>query len=68
MRKPATLLTISAAIGLSACTADFYREAGASIDEGGFGNPTMNNQLVHTESGIKSSTCRGNSRRRCRPP
>lgn len=48
MRKPATLLTISAAIGLSACTADFYREAGASIDEGGFGNPTMNNQLVHT--------------------
>lgn len=48
MRKPITLLSLSAVIGLSACSADYYREAGASLDEGGFGNPTMNNHLVHT--------------------
>lgn len=32
---------------LSACT-NFDREAGVSIDEGGFGNPTMHNMLVQT--------------------
>ena len=48
MRKPIAFLTLSAIMGLSACDADFYREAGASLDEGGFGNPTLNNQLVHT--------------------
>nr|WP_243144931.1 OmpA family protein [Litoreibacter roseus] len=35
-------------MGLAACTdtGKFYTEAGAEIDEGGFGNPTMNNMLV----------------------
>ncbi len=35
-------------IGLSACGGDFYREAGATVDEGGFGNPTMTNSLIST--------------------
>lgn len=43
-----TLPLIAAAmIGIAACDqTDFNREAGASIDEGGFGNSTMNNTLV----------------------
>lgn len=35
-------------IGLAACSSDFYREAGARVDEGGFGNPTMTNTLIST--------------------
>ncbi len=41
----------AAGLGLSACTdpsSSYNREAGAVIDEGGFGNPTMTNHLVHT--------------------
>lgn len=34
--------------GLSACGPSFDKEAGIEIDEGGFGNPTMNNHLVQT--------------------
>jgi peptidoglycan-associated lipoprotein len=43
-----------ALIGLSACTASdptyssFFREAGAPVDDGGFGNATMNNTLVQS--------------------
>ncbi|SFR57560.1 OmpA family protein [Litoreibacter janthinus] len=36
-------------VGLSACSAprdSFEREAGAELDEGGFGNPTMTNTLI----------------------
>nr|WP_235962513.1 OmpA family protein [Jannaschia marina] len=41
------MLTGLAAGGLTACTgARFNREAGAGIDEGGFGDPTMRNMLV----------------------
>lgn len=43
---------LSASLALAACgpgqVFDGNREAGAQIDEGGFGNPTMNNQLYHT--------------------
>jgi outer membrane protein OmpA-like peptidoglycan-associated protein len=35
-----------ASVALAACTSDFYREAGASVDEGAFGNPTMTNTLI----------------------
>lgn len=39
----------SAAVGLSACAGpDAVQEAGLSLDEGNFGNPTMHNQLVQT--------------------
>jgi len=41
-------LTLAAALMLAGCTADFYREAGAEVDEGGFGNPNMNNTLLMT--------------------
>ncbi len=48
-----SLLVASSAIGLVACgdapiASSWYQEAGAFIDEGNFGNPTMNNTLVHT--------------------
>ncbi|OYU39413.1 MAG: hypothetical protein CFE33_08435 [Pseudorhodobacter sp. PARRP1] len=40
-------LIAAAMISLAGCsTNDFTSEAGASIDEGGFGNSTMNNTLV----------------------
>ncbi|NBB97696.1 MAG: OmpA family protein [Alphaproteobacteria bacterium] len=35
-------------VGLSACSGSFDREAGIGLDEGGFGNPTMHNNLVQT--------------------
>lgn len=35
-------------LGLVACGESFNREAGIGLDEGGFGNPTMHNHLVHT--------------------
>jgi outer membrane protein OmpA-like peptidoglycan-associated protein len=42
-------LLASAAAGLSACAGpDSTHQAGASLDEGNFGNPTMHNQLVQT--------------------
>lgn len=50
-RRPAALL-LAASLGLAACgpgqVFDGGREAGSQIDEGGFGNPTMNNALYHT--------------------
>jgi outer membrane protein OmpA-like peptidoglycan-associated protein len=46
------LLVASSTLALVACTAEnsvrFNQEAGAFIDEGGFGNPTMNNSLLMT--------------------
>ena len=38
-------------LGLQACgdaAGVFYREAGGTLDEGGFGNPTMTNSLIST--------------------
>ncbi len=36
--------------GLAACseTSSFHREAGARLDEGGFGNPTMHNSMLQS--------------------
>jgi len=52
MRATLAFLTLGAAVALTACTpeqfADFNRPAGASLDDGGFGNATMSNTLVHT--------------------
>ena len=53
MAKHLTVLLIAgAAVGLAACTSEtrvrFNEEAGAFLDEGNFGNPTMNNTLVHS--------------------
>jgi len=43
------LLTGSAVVFLTGCNpAIFYTEAGRELDEGGFGNATMNNILVHS--------------------
>jgi peptidoglycan-associated lipoprotein len=43
-------LTGVAGLGLTACgpSSSFQREAGSVVDEGGFGNPTMHNHMVHT--------------------
>lgn len=45
----------SVALGLAACsdtsTGRFNSEAGAFLDEGGFGNPTMNNLLAQKCAG-----------------
>lgn len=43
-------LLVVAALALSACAegGDFFREAGAEVDEGGFGNATMNNTMIMT--------------------
>jgi outer membrane protein OmpA-like peptidoglycan-associated protein len=40
-----TLLAASSTLALVAC-AGFNQEAGAQLDEGAFGNPTMNNTLI----------------------
>lgn len=48
MRACLAILTLSGAVALGGCTSDFHREAGASLDEGAFGNPTMNNIQVQT--------------------
>ncbi|PWK59413.1 outer membrane protein OmpA-like peptidoglycan-associated protein [Roseicyclus mahoneyensis] len=51
INRPAALL-LAASLGLAACgpgqVFDGGREVGSQIDEGGFGNPTMNNALYHT--------------------
>ena len=46
--KIKTMLVGAAALALTACsdTSSFNGEAGAFIDEGGFGNPTMNNTQI----------------------
>lgn len=50
--KIKTLLVASTAVGLVACgdasVTNWNSEAGAQIDEGGFGNPTMNNTLIQS--------------------
>lgn len=50
MRRLTTILGGTAlAATLGACSiADFSRPVGYRIDEGGFGNPTMNNVMIHT--------------------
>jgi outer membrane protein OmpA-like peptidoglycan-associated protein len=49
LKQTSTLAILAvASIGLTACTSDFYREAGSTIDEGSFGNPTMTNTLIST--------------------
>lgn len=49
MRKTSGLVfTLAAAMLLAGCEGDFLREAGAEVDEGGFGNPNMNNTLLMT--------------------
>ena len=48
--RHALLISTLALLPLTACNeADFNREAGASVDEGGFGAPTMNNTLAMTQ-------------------
>ncbi|WP_457648124.1 OmpA family protein [Profundibacter sp.] len=48
------ILTVASVAALAGCsketliTESFFAEAGAELDEGGFGNPTMNNILVQT--------------------
>ena len=48
------ILTVASVAALAGCsketliTESFFSEAGAELDEGGFGNPTMNNMLVQT--------------------
>jgi len=48
------VLILAAVTSLAACASDnrasrtFKSEAGSFIDEGGFGNPTMNNMLIQT--------------------
>lgn len=45
-------IALAATLGLAACgpgqVFDGGREVGSQLDEGGFGNPTMNNALYHT--------------------
>lgn len=52
MTLRALLLSASAAAAMTALAgcdpSGFYSEAGSSVDEGGFGNPTMNNTMVMT--------------------
>lgn len=56
-----TLLGAAALLALTACTtgssAEFFGEAGAEVDEGAFGNPTMNNMLAH-----KAARCAGQAK------
>lgn len=49
MHKTKPLIASVSMLALVACgnaAGSFYNEAGASIDEGGFGNPTMTNSLI----------------------
>ncbi len=57
MIRSKILLAASSALALSACGeanlgSPFYQEAGGFVDEGGFGNPTMNNTQI--QNGEKS--------------
>lgn len=55
MLKTHTLVAVVGLAALSACSdsssKNFNSEAGAFIDEGGFGNPTMQNMLAQMCSG-----------------
>ena len=48
MRK--TLLICSSVLALSSCagSTSWFHEAGSFLDEGNFGNPTMNNLAIHS--------------------
>ncbi|TCM84468.1 OmpA family protein [Rhodovulum steppense] len=52
MRATLAFLTLGAAVALSGCSTDSYRDftqqAGASLDDGAFGNATMNNTMVQS--------------------
>lgn len=54
------ILTVASVAALAGCSKEtnvassFYTEAGSDLDEGGFGNPTMNN--VQLQTGQKSYT------------
>jgi outer membrane protein OmpA-like peptidoglycan-associated protein len=53
MTTKRTILLLSSALALAACgdrdvLSSWNQEAGAFLDEGGFGNPTMNNALVQS--------------------
>jgi len=48
MRKLGLITTLTVSLALSACTGEFNREAGAEVDEGGFGNPNMTNTMLMT--------------------
>ena len=49
MRRTCGLVvTLAAAMLLAGCENDFLREAGAEVDEGGFGNPNMTNTMLMT--------------------
>ncbi len=48
-RKLLSFLAIGSLVAVSACSdtwADFNREAGAEVDDGSFGGPTMNNTML----------------------
>jgi outer membrane protein OmpA-like peptidoglycan-associated protein len=42
------VLAATMALALAACGDEWGTEAGSSVDEGAFGNPTMNNTMVQT--------------------
>jgi peptidoglycan-associated lipoprotein len=50
MTRKSSLLAalVVLALGAAGCTSSINREIGADLDEGGFGNPTMNNIMHHT--------------------
>jgi hypothetical protein len=51
-----TLLCAAGVLAMAACTPqsarNFHSEAGAELDEGGFGNPTMQNMLAQKCTGM----------------
>ncbi len=49
--KTKSLLAGLGLLALGACDDGFNKEAGAFLDEGGFGNPTMNNMLAQMCTG-----------------
>lgn len=49
MTKTLTFAIVALGLGLAGCSnSEFNRELGAQVDEGGFGNATMNNTLVQS--------------------
>ena len=49
IKRSSTLIAgISALALIAGCTNTLNREIGADLDEGGFGNPTMNNIMIHS--------------------
>ncbi len=61
MRAVGTLLAGVALLALAACDPSTFtsREAGSEVDEGGFGNPNMNNQMLMTGQ-IEATVALGN--------